>query len=282
MHRILIVAIFLVAPLHSLAQQPEMRWFGPTKVSGPVRSIRVEKTIFENQNGKLVEGPRVLVQTAAYNEDGTRVKLTNYQPNGLVALRTIEQFDKAGGHILERATFDSQGKLFQRTAWLYDDQKRWSAITIYDDNGSIRGKTTFTYDDGFRYQTTENYDRTGQIIGRVTGKLDMRTHRAEQISQNKQETSQRTSAFTDTPGGQTYEATLNGQQTDKIVSTKTAAGGQVTEYNNDNSVKSRRRSEAKADSHGNPIEITWFEQGPSGDFNPTNILYWTFTYYEKQ
>jgi antitoxin component YwqK of YwqJK toxin-antitoxin module len=279
--RIVLTAAFLLfTSPYCLAQQSETRWFGPSKVFGAVRSIRVEKATFENQNDALSEGPRVLLQTATYNEDGTRVEITNYRSDASVGLRTVEQFDKTG-HLLERTTFGPHGQAMSRWVWVYDDNGRWKTLTIHGADGSV-GKTTFTYDGNFRFQTTENYDHNGVLIAKITGKLDMRTHRSEIISQDRAATSQRTSAFTDTADSQTYEATRNGQLTDKTVNTKTPNGGEMTQYNPDGSVMKRSRAESKTDSHGNAIQTTWFEQVTSGDFHPTNIIYRTFTYYDNR
>jgi antitoxin component YwqK of YwqJK toxin-antitoxin module len=274
-----LVLIVLIAPSLCSAQQPETRWFGPGKVFGPVRSIRVEKADIVKRNGELVEGPRVLLQTATYNTDGTRVELSSYQPDGSVAVRTVERYD-TDGRRLEKTTVDSRGEVANRMTWSYDDGKRLIGFTIYRPDGSVAGKTTYTYDGNLRFQHTENYDRNGLIISKVNATLDMNTHRTESIAQTPEGNAQRTSSFTDTANGQTYEATLNGAPADKIVSTRVGTGAQVTQYSPDEAITSRGHNQNEFDSHGNSIKTIWFAEQVGTDVSrPVSIYYRTFEYY---
>jgi len=273
--------VFIYASV-CLAQQPEMRWFGASKVSGPVRSIRVEKADFVSRNGEPVEGPRMLLQTATYNEDGTRVDIASYLPDGSVAVHTIEIYDPDGRR-LEKVTLDSRGASANRMRWSYDDSKRMIGFTIYRADGSVAGKTTYTYAGNLRLQHTENYDRNGLIISRVDATLDMKTHRAESVAQSPEGVAQRTSAFTDTANSQTYETTLDGSPADKIVNTRVGTGAQVTQYTPNGAIKNQSHIQNEVDSHGNSIKTIWFE-GPAGAevSRPASIYYRTFEYYQAQ
>jgi hypothetical protein len=275
----LALIVFVFAPLCS-AQQPEMRWFGASKVSGPVRSIRVEKADFVSRNGELVEGPRILLQTATYNEDGTRVEIASYQPDGLVAVHTIETYDPDGRR-LEKITLDSpRGAPANRMTWSYDDSKRMIGFTIRRPDGSVVGKTTYTYAGNLRFQHTENYDRNGLVISKIDATLDMKTHRMESVAQNPEGVAQRTSAFTDTANSQTYEATLNGAMVDKTVSTRVGTGAQVTQYTPNGAIKNQSHIQNEVDSHGNSIKTVWFEGQVGTDVSrPVSIYYRTFEYY---
>jgi hypothetical protein len=278
----LVLTALIAASLCS-AQQREMRWFGASKVSGPVRSIRVEKADFVSRNGQLVEGPRVLLQTATYNEDGTRVEIASYRPDGSVAVHTIEIYDPDGRR-LEKITLDSpHDSPANRMKWSYDDSERMAGFTIYLADGSVAGKTTYTYAGNLRLQHTENYDRNGLIVSRVDATLDMKTHRTESIGQSPEGVAQRTSAFTDTANSQTYETTLDGSPADKIVSTRAGTGAQVIQYSPNGAIKSQGHNQNEVDSYGNSIKTVWFE-GQAGEevSRPTSIYYRTFEYYQAR
>jgi hypothetical protein len=128
-----------LAPLR--AQQELKRRPGNFLIYGPVHTIRDERVTFTKQNGDLVEGPRVLVQTMEYNEDGTKQEWTFYSPVGNVVIRRVETYDP-DGRILETNNFQN-GVLNNRVVSNYNEQKELIERVTYRRDGSVSGRTVF-------------------------------------------------------------------------------------------------------------------------------------------
>jgi hypothetical protein len=138
----LILVLFATATLAPLwAQQELKRRPGNFLIYGPVQTIRDERVTFARENGNPVEGPRVLLQTMTYNEDGTRQDSTFYSPVGNVILRRVETYDP-DGRILEANSYQN-GILSNRVVSNYNDQKELIERVAYRRDGSVSNRTVF-------------------------------------------------------------------------------------------------------------------------------------------
>src|SRR5262245_60657087 len=131
----------LIAVGGLVAQQPAKRLPGSAQAFGPVHTIRDEQSTFTNQNGEWVEGPRVLVMTYTFNEDGTKQERTIFHPTGAIIHRYAETFDP-DGRPLETSEFDAAGTLERRVVSSYDQQRQLTERMTYRADGSLLGRMT--------------------------------------------------------------------------------------------------------------------------------------------
>ncbi len=277
-----IALVVIVAALVCPAQQREKRRFGAPTFWGPVRSVRVERAEITNQNGKLIEGPRTLLQTITYSEDGTRRELTVYRPDGAISGKSIDTYEP-DGRILETKSFRDNGDPANRMVSSYDDNKRLIERIIYRPDGSVSGRITFAYQDNKRIHRSVSYDQNGVIVSEVNGTLDLKTHRTQTISQNPSQVVQRETVFTDSPGGQVYEEQVNGSPALRTLSHPIGNGSsEFIEYSPDGAVQIRQREKSELDSHGNSVkDIRLIAKGDSGDFQPVDVIFRSIEYYGK-
>jgi antitoxin component YwqK of YwqJK toxin-antitoxin module len=277
-----LATVLIVAVIACSAQQPIQRRFGAPTFYGPVRTVRIERAEITSQNGQLTEGPRTLLQTVAFNKDGTRKELTVYRSDGAISGRTIETFGP-DGRLLETKTFRGNGDLGNWTARVYDENKKLIEQITYRPDGSVSHRTTFVYQDNKRIHKSVAYDQNGVIVSQVDGVLDLKTHRMQTITQNPAGVVQRETAFTDTSDGQVYQEQTNGTPTRRSLTRPLKTGGaEMIDYDQDGVVRTRQRVKSEVDSYGNFIkEVNLVARGDSGDFQPAGVIYRTFEYYGK-
>jgi hypothetical protein len=274
--------VIVVAALTCSAQQVEKRRPGKTTIFGPARSVRIERAEITSRDGQLIEGPRRLIAMITYNQDGTRLERTLFRADGSISDRVNEAY-APDGRILESTGFKGNGDPGMRMVYNYDGKKRLIEQTSYRPDGSIAHKTTFVYQENRRLHESLTFDVNGVVVSKVTGTLDLKTHRMETISQSLTEVTARQAAFTDTPEGQVFEGTVNGNQTELTFTHRLGKqGGEVTRYNPDGSVKSRRRFQSELDSHRNLVkQIELAPVNGSDTFRPVGVSYFTIEYYVK-
>jgi len=275
-----LATVLVVAVLICSAQQPIKRRFGAPTFYGPVRTVRIERAEITNQYSQLTEGPRTLLQTVTFNEDGTRKELIVYRSDRAISGRTIETFDP-DGRLLETKSFRGNGDLGNWMASVYDQSKRLIEQITYRPDGSISHRTTFVYQDNKRIHKSVAYDQNGVIVGEVDGVLDLKTHRMQTITQNPAGVAQRETAFTDTSEGQVYQEQTNGNPTRHLLTRPLKTGGaEIIDYDPDGAVRTRQHVKSEVDSYGNLIrQVNLVAKGDSGDFQPVFVIYRTFEYY---
>jgi antitoxin component YwqK of YwqJK toxin-antitoxin module len=297
-----VLAAFAVSTC--LAQQVEKRRPGTTTIWGPARSVRVEQTQLTSQNGQLIEGPRILIGTINYNEDGTKQERTAFRADGAIISRTNEVY-APDGKILETTSFKGNGDLSSRVVFKYDDNRCLIEQAAYRPNGLIFHRTTFVYEDNRRLHESVGYDENSVVLSRVTGVLDLKTHKIETVSQVGNNVVTRQSAFTDTPEGHIFEGRVNGMQTELTLTRALRNGGvemtrsdpdgavqsrqssqpgrsgaEIIEYNPDGTAKSKSRLQSSFDSHGNVIRQVGSAAVEGTDtFRPAWVQYVTIEYY---
>lgn len=148
-------------------------------VQGPIRTLRVEEAILSEKDGKLI-GPRRLVRTVLFNEDGSSPEVCTYDEKGALGGRTVTKFES--GREVEVLNYDGAGKLQRRGVTVYDGEGRIKDKATYNGDGSLRSKTVFTRDAQGRVTERAEYDANGSIMSRFlysfddTGRLKIAEH----------------------------------------------------------------------------------------------------------
>ena len=283
MHRIFALVLLFVAatfvPLSAQTEPPKRRP-GPFLIYGPVHTIRDEQTTFQLVNGTLVEGPKVLVQTIEYNEDGTKQDRNLYVPGENMILRTVETFD-SNGHILESTRFQ-RGVLTSREVTNYDDQKQLIERVTYRPDGSVSNRTVFARHGNERESETSTYDRAGNIIAQGKTKNDPPGKRADSILINPNGVVQSQSSIADNADGSREFKTerSNGDFQREVVTPLGKGSEERVKYNKDGSIKSKDRFIREYDSYQNMIKTTHLAaKSDSSEFEPVGTSYRTITYF---
>jgi ketosteroid isomerase-like protein len=120
----LAVSYRLVRPSPNLAQPGALAPLGSDRetdgLSGPVNRVRAEVARLSVESGKLVEGPRQLLELTSYDPKGKRIDSSYYLVSG-----------------------DSQAG---REEYAYDDRGNVHETTRRDDAGKILSKEVYTYE----------------------------------------------------------------------------------------------------------------------------------------
>jgi len=127
---------FLVALMCVIAQAQNRSMADATyALKGPVRTYRLETATFVNEGSSYVEGPRVLLSEASFNEDGNRTDLRMYNDKGVLVRRIVMKFE--GRRMIEAINYDGNGKMWMRTVDQYDEEGRTKGSMTYDGEGSL-------------------------------------------------------------------------------------------------------------------------------------------------
>jgi len=272
----------VVASTPLRAQQEVRR---PSGLFGPVHTVRDERVTFTKEDGKSVEGPRVLVATMVFNEDGSKWEQGVYRPDGeVVFLYKVETFGPDGRNT-ERKIFNGKGALEGRIVTLYDDQKRLSEMISYRDDGSISSKITYHWSGEKRESENVSYDRQGAIISQLKDTDDFKARQFQSVLATQREVIQSRGGFTINPDGsqELREERSNGESIREV--TRSAGPGTMDRviYNPDGTINRTERLISEFDQYRNWIKITHqTATGDSKDFETVDINYRTLTYYEKQ
>ena len=127
---------FLVALTCVIAQAQNRSMAEATyALKGPIRTYRIETATFVNQGSNYVEGPRVLVSEASFNEDGNRTDLKMYNDKSVLVRRIVMTFE--GRRMIEAINYDGNGKMGLRIVNQYDDEGRSKGAMTYNGDGSL-------------------------------------------------------------------------------------------------------------------------------------------------
>jgi hypothetical protein len=278
---LLLLALIILMSVSVRAQQ-EPRRPGMFPIYGPVHTIRDSRATVTKENGTVVEGPRALLMTLTYNEDGTRQESTLYQPTGEIIHRRVEVYE-LDGRITERTIFRATDQLEGRTVTRYDDQKQRTEVITYRADGSITNRTTF-HRNGDKLQSESlGYDPNGVIISQTRATSDLKTHQAESLSNNPRGAIQTQTGFINNPdGSQEYRVERSNGDFQRKVTRGTKEAIERVIYNRDGTVRSTERLVREFDSHDNMIKTTRLSaKGDSKDFETVDIFYRSITYYQK-
>jgi len=170
-HGLIILALIMAALLETLAQTPAQRkkMSGkpgpPASISilegnreqdgliGPIRRVRTETARLSTKAGKLIEGPRQLVEVTTYNPAGQRMENTSYPlapSHNPVGKQDFKYDDK--GNVIEMILRGPNNAILSREVYTYE----------FDSVGNWTKMMTFlvVFENGVRYEPVEVTYRT--------------------------------------------------------------------------------------------------------------------------
>ena len=269
------------AQLAAQQESPKQRP-GPFLIYGPVHTIRDERATFKSENGTLVEGPKILVQTIEYDEDGTKQDRTSYESNGNIGYRSVERYEP-DGRILETSSFQN-GKLSSRVVSNYDDQKQLIEEVTYRPDASVSDRTVFRGHGNQSETESWSYDPQGNITSQSKSRYDQPSKRSSSITISPSAVVQSLSTVIDNPDGSREFRTegSNGEFKRQVFIPIAKGREDRVTYNKDGTIKSTERHVREFDSYHNLIKDTRsMSKGDSSDFAPVDVTYRTITYFGK-
>lgn len=153
-------AIALIALLTVVANAQSRTMADATHaIKGPVKTFRTEVATFVLQDGKYVEGPRVVREEAWFNPSGARTDYHIYH-EGVLARRIVMKFD--GRKLLETINYSGAGHAYLRIVNTFDAAGQIKEVNTYHGDGSLRSTKTFKRNS--RGQITEITERSAEGV----------------------------------------------------------------------------------------------------------------------
>src|SRR5438034_5335043 len=121
---LLLMSLTVAVPLYAQKQSMAEATYA---LKGPIREMRVESAVIFNQEGKYVEGPRVINMTATFDEKGRRPELFIYNEKGVLTRRIVMRWE--ADKEMESFNYDGAGRMWLRGENIYgaDGLKREGA-----------------------------------------------------------------------------------------------------------------------------------------------------------
>jgi len=267
-------------------------------LKGPVRAFRVEVATFVSKDGNYVEGPRVVQMEATFNEDGNRTDLKMYNDKGVLVRRIVMKFD--GRKMIEAINYDGAGKMWLRTADVYDDKGRLKEETTYNGDDSLRSKKTYQRDELGQAVEVSEYNAQEVLVDHFKNSFDgpiLLTTERKVYRENGSLASttfyeaekKRSESTTYQPDGSVANKTVRtAQQVEQYgpdgslqkTATISAEHRLVDEVvlNTDGSRKKESNAPDQLDAHGNWTKLTRWQTDSQGT-RPLTVSYRTLTYY---
>jgi len=292
--------VLLLVALMSLAAHAQERSDADATyaLKGSVRAFRVEVATFVSKDGNYVEGPRVVQMEATFNEDGNRTDLKMYNDKGELVRRIVMKFD--GRKMIEAINYDGAGKMWLRTADVYDDKGRLKEETTYNGDDSLRSKKTYQRDELGQAVEVSEYNAQGVLVDHFKNSFDgpiLLTTERKVYRENGSLASttfyeaekKRSESTTYQPDGSVANKTVRtAQQVEQYgpdgslqkTATISAEHRLVDEVvlNTDGSRKKESNAPDQLDAHGNWTKLTRWQTDSQGT-RPLTVSYRTLTYY---
>src|SRR5437868_3479351 len=89
-------------------------------LNGPVRRVRTETAKVLVKDGKIIEGPRVLLETATYDMKGAKIDNAYYLAvGGSLTGKEVYKYDDKG-NIIEMTLFNADGSVMSKEVYQYE------------------------------------------------------------------------------------------------------------------------------------------------------------------
>lgn len=269
-------ALCLLAAGASAQQSGGLEMRNGDSYFGPVQSVRVEGARFVKQDGALVEGPRALISTISYSEDGKRREAEGYAADGTLCNRDVTVYDDQG-RSLEFDYYAGRDRLLWRVVHRPDEGES----LYYDGEGRLQRRVvTLFLEDGVREFRIFNGDgslsRT-YVRKRVEGGFD-----SKDLDENgivRAEFSRRHPRLrVEVVEGQGYAPFRS--PCDRAVAPTSALEPGVPVSIPEASRGPRFRQKKERDERGNGLRLTnYVWDADARDFVPAEVFYFTVTYY---
>lgn len=172
-NKLLVIAILSLA--HQVSSQVPKRY----DVVGPVKSLRQETARLTDVNGETVEGPRVLIQTATYDNHGNTIERMVNNRDGTLKWKAkwnIRKTFDSQGRETERVSYNDSGEVTSRTVWLYELNGNLTKSITYGAAGEISFSDTFEYDENGHKIRADYLNGDGSRRGNDVFEYDSRGH----------------------------------------------------------------------------------------------------------
>src|SRR5438105_2383033 len=120
-------------------------------LNGPVRRVRTETTKVLVKDGKIIEGPRVLLETATYDMKGAKIDNAYYlAAGGSLTGKEVYKYDDKG-NIIEMTLFNADGSIMSKEVYQYefDAMGNWTkmitSVAIIENSKLSYEPTEITY-----------------------------------------------------------------------------------------------------------------------------------------
>lgn len=192
MSKVLLLFAFLFACAPVADGQGYLHHCSGEIFKGPVRSVRSVQTLYVEEGGQWVEGPRRLVGVTVYSEGRRRAEHTSFDEEGqerYIHVRVCREdgrqaeyaaFDAArnliwryvySGDGREVLKFDADGRLTQREVSVHDAQGRnLAGGETFDGEGRLLLRSVITREADRTVRAT--YDATGRLVSQTVHTLD--------------------------------------------------------------------------------------------------------------
>ena len=105
-------------------------------LAGPVHRVRTERARLLNKSGKLVEGPRELLETTTYDLHGNRTDNSYYlvQDDGSRSATGEEEYQRdARGDVVEMTVRDRQNSILSKEVYTYEFDRlgNWTRMSAF-------------------------------------------------------------------------------------------------------------------------------------------------------
>jgi len=172
------LAAAIVSMAHQVSAQVPKRY----DVVGPVRLLRQETAKLMEVGGETVEGPRVLIMTATYDNHGNTTERVVNNPDGTLKWKVIwsgrSTYD-AHGHETERVSYNDSGEVTNRTVWIYETNGNLNKVITYGAAGEITFYDTFEYDENDHKIRADYFNSNGSTRGNDVFVYDSRGYLSE-------------------------------------------------------------------------------------------------------
>jgi hypothetical protein len=243
---------------------------------GPVQSVRAEGARFVKQDGALVEGPRVLIYTISYSEDGKRREEQGYASDGTPCIREVTVYDDQG-RSLEFDSYAGRDRLVRKIVHRPDEGE----TLYYDGEERLQRRvvTLFLEDDVREFRI---FNGDGSLSGtyvrkRVEGGFDSKDLDENGVVRAEFSRRHRTLRV-EVVEGQGYAPFRS--PCDRAVAPTDAVENGVPVPRPEASRGPRFRQKKERDERGNGLKLTnYVWDADARDFVPAEVFYFKVTYY---
>ena len=284
--------LILTAAILCLANQASAQVPKRYDVVGPVRSFRQETASLTVVGGEAVEGPRVLIQTATYDNRGKITEQVMNNPNGTLKWKASwneRSTHDARGREIERVSCNTSGEVTSRTVFVSNNNGSLSESVTYGAAGEITFHDTFEYDENGKKIRADYLNPDGSTRAYDVFAYDSRGYLSEVTHSGN--TLQHRDSYKYDDRGNATEWSINDKSGKRGLKVSWAYGddsrGMPTEflrYDSSDKVLSKEVYTYEFDSHGNWIKSKTRREVFVGKAPviETEVTYRTITYRQPQ
>ncbi len=279
------VGLVLVFACLTVAQvKNQRRRIGPG-LTGPVRSVRIERANFAKRGNDYVEGLRVLAETILLDPQWRRLERKYYNPDGSVLKGNVVTLD-AAGYQTEVSEYNGEGGLIHKMVFVYDDRRRLNEYLTYKPDGTLLYSWVTNRPGPGRVAEITTYNGDGSVLARAVNTFAMQGVQGEKIESTVYNVDgsleEKTLVVSDGNGRlERFEYKADRSLLARFVDKRDSEGFLIegAEYNVDGSIRRKETFSREFDAQGNWIKETksvW--DAKAGTLVPAVITYQIISY----